>query len=308
MLYQSKTPKIYKNKRLNNANFGNFSLTDYQVFLYLISNLGGVDELGKYLQPEELKREHVLTAKDFSKAFNTDIDNSYRFLKKAVDKLMDTKIILEKTNSLEKWKINVCSAAKYNQSKGCITIEFSDRIMPYLAQVKEKFVLYNLKEISDFRSLYTTRLYELIQEYKETGWVKKSIDQLRHYFAVGNKFTLYTDLKRRTFDHACNEINKIYGLDLHFEEIKEGRKVVAIKFTFSKTKIYKAINPKTGKALNIYEKPKFTTKNQNELKDITSPKVLENQMRSDDLPQSTKNLGSVFADLATHLEKGKKSS
>ena len=50
--------------------------------------------------------------------------------------------------------------------------------MPYLAQVKEKFVLYNLKEIANFGSLYTTRLYELIQEFKETGWRLKSVDQL----------------------------------------------------------------------------------------------------------------------------------
>ena len=32
---QSKTPKSYKNKKLNNANFDNFNLNDYQVFLHL---------------------------------------------------------------------------------------------------------------------------------------------------------------------------------------------------------------------------------------------------------------------------------
>ena len=197
MVYESKTPKVYKNKRLNSANFGGFSLTDYQVLLQLISNLGGVDEVGKYLQPEQLEREHVLSAKEFSDVFNVDIRHCYRLLKKAVDKLMDTKVILEKNDSLEKWKINVCSAAKYNENKGYITIEFSDRIMPYLAQVKEKFVLYNLKEISVFRSIYTTRLYELIQECKETGWMLKSVDQLRHYFAVGNKFKFYKDFKKK---------------------------------------------------------------------------------------------------------------
>ena len=70
---QSKTPKAYKNKKLNNANFGNFTHNDYQVFLHLVSKLGGVDEFGKYLQPEQLKREHILSAKEFSEIFNTDI-------------------------------------------------------------------------------------------------------------------------------------------------------------------------------------------------------------------------------------------
>ena len=38
---QSKTPKIYKDKRLNNAHFSDFNHNDYQVFLHLITKIGG---------------------------------------------------------------------------------------------------------------------------------------------------------------------------------------------------------------------------------------------------------------------------
>jgi hypothetical protein len=71
-LLPSKTPKIYKSKKLNTANFGNFTHSDYQIFLHLVSKIGGVDEFGKYLQPHQLEREHVLTAKEFSAVFNTN--------------------------------------------------------------------------------------------------------------------------------------------------------------------------------------------------------------------------------------------
>ena len=192
---ESKTPKIFKNKKLNAANFGNFTHNDYNVFLYLISKIGGVDKEGRYLQPEQLQREHTLTAKEFSEFFNTDIHNSYGFLKKSADKLMKTDLKIARNESSELWRINVCSMAKYNKQKGCVTIEFTDRIMPYLAQVKQKFVLYNLKEVSNFGSLYTTRLYELIQEFKDTGYIIKSIQQLREVFAVGEGFKRYNDFK-----------------------------------------------------------------------------------------------------------------
>lgn len=43
----TKTSKVYKNKKLNNANFGNFTHNDYQVFLHLVSKLGGVDVIGQ---------------------------------------------------------------------------------------------------------------------------------------------------------------------------------------------------------------------------------------------------------------------
>jgi hypothetical protein len=72
---KSKAPKTYKNKKLNSANFAEFTHNDYQVFLHLVSKLGGVNKEGKYLQPEQLQREHILTAKEFSEVFHTDINS-----------------------------------------------------------------------------------------------------------------------------------------------------------------------------------------------------------------------------------------
>jgi plasmid replication initiation protein len=288
-IFQTRTPKIYKDNKLNTANFGNFTHNDYQVFLHLVSKIGGVDEFGKYLQPEQLQREHVLTAKEFSELFNTDIHHSYRLLNKACRKLMKTDLTLARNESAEFWQINVCSMAKYNKKEGRITIQFTDSIMPYLSQVRQKFVLYNLKEIADFNSLYTTRLYELIQEFKETGYMIKSVDKLREIFAVGEKFKAYKDFKKRTFDHACKEINDNYQMNLGYEEIKEGRKVVAIKFIFKKTRIHKLVNQKTGVEKNFYIKPK----KQNE-----KVSILEGQMPFNKIekgPQSIKNtLSKIF--------------
>lgn len=258
MSLKSKTPKVYKNKKLNNANFGTYNLNDYQVFLQLISKIGGVDESGTYLQPEQLQREYTLTAKEFEEMYN--VENAYPILKRAGTKLMQSFITLEKPELFETWQIAICQIAKYNHQQGSLTIKFNEDIMPYLAQVKKKFVLYNLKEVANFGSLYSTRLYELIQEFKDTGWLIKSVDQLREVFAVGKKFSDYFDFKKRTFAHAINEINSQYELDLSFDEIKQGRKVVAIRFEFKPTFIRRFVDPQTGKRRNVYIKPKRKTK------------------------------------------------
>ncbi len=307
-ILKSKTPKIYKNKKLNTANFGNFTLNDYQIFLHLVSKIGGVDELGKYLQPEQLQREHILTAKEFSEVFDAGIDNSYKILRKAVDKLMKTDLKVERNESLELWRINVCSMAKYNKREGRITVKFTDDIMPYLAQVRKKFVLYNLKEIANFGSLYTTRLYELIQEFKETGWVLKSVEQLRDTFAVGDKFKTYDNLKRKTFGHACKEINDNYDMDLRFEEEKEGRKVVAVKFFFKKTLVHKVTNQKTGISKNVYQTPKLLVKNKKgKVKQINSD-ILEGQLSFNDLKtkDKAKPMNSIITSLLAKIFPDKK--
>ncbi|MEI6371798.1 MAG: replication initiation protein [Nostocales cyanobacterium ELA608] len=297
---KSKTPKVYKNKKLNNANFGNFTLNDYQVFLHLVSKIAGVDEFGKYLQPEQLQREHVLTAKEFSNLFEVDIHTCYGILKKAVDKLMKTDIKVERIELKEVWRINICSMAKYNKGDGYVSVKFTDDIMPYLAQVTKKFVLYNLKEIANFGSLYTTRLYELIQEFKETGWMLKSVDQLREIFAVGNKFKTYNNFKQKTFTHACQEINDNYDMGLRFEELKEGRKVVAIKFFFKQTIVNQVTNQKTGKTTNIYSKPKTqpsTRKKATQDSLANSPDVLEGQLSFMELKSESKPMKSLLSSI-----------
>jgi len=253
-VFNSKTLKVYKNKKLNHANFSNFTHNDYQVYLHLISKIGGVDKLGKYLQPQDLQREHKLTAKEFSELFNVSVSNCYVILKQAVDVLMKTDIRIEKPNDTGFWRINICSMAEYNKYSGCIIVKFTDDVMPYLAQVKEKFTLYNLKEIANFGSLYTTRLYELLQDFKTTGWMLKSVEELRNTFATGNKFKAYKDFKKYTFAHACQEINDNYDIELRFEEIKKGRKIVEVKFFFKPTKVIQRFD-QNGQVHNTYISP-----------------------------------------------------
>lgn len=277
-IFRSKTPKIFKSTKLNHANFEDFNHSDYQVYLHLISKIGGVDQLGKYLQPDQLERSYTLTASEFSDIFSVAPSNCYTVLRKAIDRLLKTDIKVQNLNNSSYCRINVCSRAEYNKKEGYISIKFTDDIMPYLAQVKQKFLLYNLKEVSSFKSIYTTRLYELLQEFKETGWMLKSIDQLRESLAVGHKLKAYKDFKRRAFEQACDEINKIYHMNLRFEEIKSGRKVVAVKFVFRQTKVSQVTNQLTGVTRNVYEKPAPSVRKKRSYnKRVTSNKELEVQ-------------------------------
>jgi len=218
--------------------------------------LGKVDVKGSYQQPQDLGRSHTLTAKEFSSIFGIDLNTAYGVLKRASNRLARTAITLEKPELFITQEIPICSFAEYNNQEGSLTIEFNEHIMPYLAQVKQKFVLYNLKEVANFGSLYTTRLYELIQEFKDTGYVIKSVVQLRDVFAVDKKFPDYNNFKRKTFAHAVDEINSQYEMRLRFEELKEGRKVVAIRFEFTPSYTAQGYNPTTKQMSNITVKPK----------------------------------------------------
>jgi plasmid replication initiation protein len=252
---KKKQPKVYKNKKLNNANFGNYNLNEYQVFLQLVSKIKGIDNTGEYLLHERLQKDYTITAQEFSETFKVDVDTVYRILKKSTHTLARTAVTLQKPDLFQTWEIPVCRYAMYNHKEGCLTIKFNEEMMPYFAQMTSRFVLYNLKEVANFGSLYTTRLYELIQEFKDTGYIIKTIEDLRSIFAVGNNYKLYADFKRKTFAHAVDEINNNYNMKLKFEESKTGRKVTSIKFTFKKTTTKKAYNPYTKNMCNVYKSP-----------------------------------------------------
>jgi plasmid replication initiation protein len=289
----SKELKPYKSSKLNTANFGNMTQNDYNVYLHLISKIVKVDDKGNYLKPDQLKREYHLTAKEYNQIFNCDIKNAYSFLKKACKKLMKTSVNIEKVDLKQIWEINVCSHAVYNENEGSITVMFTDSIMPYLSQVRDQFVIYNLKEVSNFKSIHSIRLYEQIQQFKDTGYFVKSLSQLRNIFAVGNKYKNYNDLKKKTFAHAVKEINKHYHIDLDFQEIKEGRKVAAIKFTFKKTKIAKRYR-QDGTYTNEYIKPKEKSK----YPDI----VLEGQLSFEEKTQNQEQAGNAASNIIKNLK------
>ncbi len=284
---------IYKQKKLNGADFNDFTLNDYQVYINLIAKIVGVDDKGNSLDPSKLKREHILTAKEFSDNFQTDLTYSYRVIKEAVDKLMKTDIKIAKPNTKDYRRINVCSQADYCAKQGKIIIRFTEEIMPYLAQVTEKFTLYKLKEISEFKSIYTLRLYELLQDFKDTGYLIIKLESLRASFGVGIKFKKYNDFKRKTFAHAVYEINNHYNADLKFEEIKEGRKVAAIKFTFNKTKIARRYK-QDGTYTNEYIKPKEKSK----YPDI----VLEGQLSFEDKTLNQSYAGNAASNIIQNLK------
>ena len=289
-LHKSKTPKVYKNKKLNNANFGTYNLNDYQVFLQLVSKLGKVDINGTYQQPQDLEREHTLTAKEFSQAFGIDLNTAYGVLKRASNKLARTAITLEKPELFQIWDIPVCQNSVYNTKEGSLTIKFNEDIMPYLAQVKQKFVLYNLKEIANFGSLYSTRLYELIQEFKDTGYIIKSVAQLRDALAVGKRFPDYNNFKRYTFAHAVEEINAQYPtMKLRFEEIKEGRKVVSIDFRFTPSTIIEQYNPVTKQIVSVTSKPKQVQPKRSKKDDDNTPPTVHPDQQ--ELPLSQESSG-----------------
>lgn len=238
--HYSKNLKIYKHRYLNEGNF-KFSLEEYRIFLLILSNAYKMSKEGMFLVSDVLKREIMISAEEFSKVFNIDLSNCYDILKNSQESLIEKNISIRgidsKNRTKERITIALCSHTRYKD--GRLYVLFSQSIMPYIERLTEKYVSFNISEVSKFRSIYSTRFYEFIAGFKKLGKCRLSIEDLRFVLGVHkDKLLEYSNFKLKALIHAINEINKIHPkLKLELIEIKTGRRVTETEFKFKKSKL-----------------------------------------------------------------------
>ncbi len=250
---------VHKRNKLNEVGFVAYNKNDYQVFLYICTLIKNVEH-GVKLKSEQIQREYVVHAKDIAEAFNIEISHAYQMLKNAAKRMIETALTLQHPDLFMIEHISLCRKTKYHEKAGTLSVEFDEYIMPYFEKVIGNITTYQLKNVSQFDSIYSIRLYELIQQFKLTGWVQKTVDEWRKLFATGVKYKQYFDFKARTFEHAVNEINLHYPtIKLKYKELTEDKKVVAVRFNFVATEIIQSGQSYHGNKVNIYKTHKQRT-------------------------------------------------
>jgi plasmid replication initiation protein len=272
--------KIVKSNELNQSGFNDVDLSSYRVLLHIITKVNA--------KKDENCRRYSLSALEYSEEFKISKNMAYKILKKSVQKLARTVFSLQNFkygNDEALREIPICCDAYYVDNSGKIDIEFNEKIMPHISNIKNRFTMYNLCEISGFNSVYTTRLYELLMQYKTQGFFSVSINDLRHILDCKNCHKKYNDFKRFGFGHAVNEINSTYEINLKFKEFKNGKSVDRLEFSFKKTTKEQVYDPVTKKVRNQLTRPK------------TKKKKIEKQ---------EKNPREAFSELAEKLRINKK--
>ena len=115
---------------------------------------------------------------------------------------------------------------------GIVKIRIDEDLAPYLFNLKEKFTQYQLYNILAMKSAFSVRIYELIKSYAYQKNKIFEINELKHLLMVDNvkSYERYPDFRRFVLEPAQKEINKLTDLNISYEPITKGRKVVKIKF------------------------------------------------------------------------------
>lgn len=204
----------------------NLTLQQQKIMLYLISQISPDDEEFKLYE---------FSIPDFCRACGIVLDSgkNYGDLKAAMKEIRDKSAWILLPNGTE---VLVAWIAKViiDRGSGTIRVRLDDDLKPFLLQLKENYTQYELIFTLHFRSKYTIRLYELIKSlhYHELQpYVRRyPIDELRKRLDA-EIYPQYRNFKQRVLQPAVAEINQYSDKTVSTEEIRHGRKVVAVQFT-----------------------------------------------------------------------------
>lgn len=208
---------VVKSNQLIEAKY-ELNLNEQKIILYAVSKLDREKENFNLLS---------LNIRKFTELLGTTQER-YTEIREIVRELRGKEIIIktEERELITGW----LSSIEYLKDKGIIELEFSQKLIPYLLQLKSKFTRYQLENILNLKSKYSIRLYELMKQYESIGKREFKLKELKKILFVENQYERMYDLERFVLKPAEEEINKNTDIFINYEKIKTGRRITSFLF------------------------------------------------------------------------------
>lgn len=211
---------VVKSNQLINARYS-LSLFEVRLFLMMVAQVERDDHDFKPY------RIHI---KDYAKAVGTNSKSHYKEIREAAQNLLSRIVDIPKDDG--GWiKMAFLSSAEYFKGKGVIELCFDPKLKPYLLELKSRFTAYDIRNVLTLQSSYSIRIYELLKQFEKIGERTFVLSRLRDILGIGpNQYKRYNDFKRFVILQAYEELKKHTDICFEFKEIKEGRRITAIRF------------------------------------------------------------------------------
>jgi plasmid replication initiation protein len=236
-----RTTVVWQQNRLAEARY-ELTPREQKLVLYVISMIEPEDEFFKL---------HKINVKHFAEIAGLDSNALYKELREVALQIKSKPLVINghiepgDTNPTELITSWFADVVIQPNGDGYIGVSISERLKPYLLQVKREFFRYRLAYVLHLRSGYAIRLYQWAKRWQYAGKRRISIDELRVVMGTveltpkGNisktLLALYKDFKKRALLPAVTEINQRTDIFVSFIENKiQGAKAVeSLTFTIS---------------------------------------------------------------------------
>ena len=242
------TRLVVKDNALIDASF-NLTLVEQRLMLLAIVEAREIQDLTPDT-PIEIK------ASSYREQYNTDSSEAYKQLSEATKQLFNRQFSYihkykgDDAITVSRW----LNEATYINNKGTVVIYLNRNVISMISRLEANFTKYLLEQVSDFKSQYSIRLYELLIKYKDVGNSKKyTIEEIRSLLGIGvNEYKVLADFKKRVLDLAVKEINDKTDTTIKYEQFKEGRNISHILFKIGKKLAKKKKDSKDQNTVDMF--------------------------------------------------------
>ncbi|MFD2073909.1 replication initiation protein [Azotobacter chroococcum] len=133
--------------------------------------------------------------------------------------------------------------------------------------------------MADLTSTHSIRLFELLQQFRSTGFYAVSVAEFRELLELGPSYERYSNLKLKVIDPAIAELREKSGLLVELKTEKKGRAINRLTFKFRDDEQMKLNFPGLGYSRSI---------------SLSTPESLATYPES--LATSTRNLSYLIAE------------
>ena len=126
----------------------------------------------------------------------------------------------------ERGQMTWISSLKHNVKTDTFTFNFDANLKPFLLQLEEYFTKYALHNIKNFSKSHSIRMYEILKVYERQRRVEISLERLKFYLGITDKYEKFYELKRWVLDPTKDELRVFTDIRFEYRVAKKYRKTV----------------------------------------------------------------------------------
>ena len=220
--------KITKSNALVEASY-KLTLNEQRVLLMAIAHIDSRKPLIK-------KYYFRISALNFAETFGLEKHTAYVALEDAANRLLERIVQIYDHKNRVRERFHWVFHVKYHDGEGFVDLGFSPNVISYLTLLSQRFTSYELKNITRLNTSYAIRIYELLKQFAKTGERIIPLNIFKERLELTGKYAAFKDLKKRVIQPAINEINAHTDIEVKWDTVRKGRKVMSVLFIFNETR------------------------------------------------------------------------
>jgi len=219
--------KIKQPNHVSTARF-NYSLTVLEKnIIYTI-----IEELQKIMS-RDLNQKYInqrITVELKTLEQNRNYSRIKNAIKKLGSKHVEFDVVIPKTGKMTGFSTSLISGLRHEYNSGLIILNIPEDACRFFCYIGGGFTSFQKTIAISLNSVYSKYLYELCCRWEDRGGYSCSIEELKIYLSITDKYNQIVHLRAKVLEQAKEELKKKADLFFTYSLKKVGRKYSKISF------------------------------------------------------------------------------